>query len=138
MISSPKQHLRKDMQQCLQVLNWQIGLFQNSEHNIYTTGSKGVRLLLYRVYLGTQHIGPRPTGSFCSTALCIWVCMQVQFWSFQMEKWNTLCDSNWIGIPHIDWSISCSLHHVRRRHTMADVFYKTPQKKDIKRCIFIV
>jgi hypothetical protein len=43
----------------------------NSEHNIYTTGSKGVRLLLYRVYLGTQHIGPGPTGSFCSTAFCI-------------------------------------------------------------------
>ena len=51
----------------------------NSEHNIYTTGSKGVRILLYRVYLGTQHIGPRPTGSFCSTALCIRVRMQVQF-----------------------------------------------------------
>ena len=58
----------------------------NSEHSTYTTGSKGVRLLLYRVYLGTQHIGPRPTGSFCSTALCIWVCNCM--YNSEVSKWR--------------------------------------------------
>ena len=71
----------------------------NSEHNIYTTGSKGVRLLLYRVYLGTQHIGPRPTGSFCSTALCIWVCM----FNSEVSKWRVGAHC----VPQID-----SIYHI--------------------------